>query len=42
MGGAALLVAIALLPPRTSPTAGVLLTGAYGALVVVFYFAGNR
>jgi Ca2+:H+ antiporter len=42
MGGAALLVAIALLPPRTSPAAGVLLTGAYAALVVVFYFAGNR
>jgi Ca2+:H+ antiporter len=42
MGGAALLVAFALFPPRTSRAAGALLVGAYGALVVAFYFVGDR
>jgi Ca2+:H+ antiporter len=42
MGGAVLLVAIALSPPTTSRAAGSVLVGAYAALVVAFYFAGNR
>jgi Ca2+:H+ antiporter len=42
MGGAALLVALALFPMRTSRVTGTLLGGAYAALVVAFFFAGNR
>jgi Ca2+:H+ antiporter len=42
MAGAALLVALVLLPRRTSQAGGALLLGAYAALVVAFYFAGNR
>jgi Ca2+:H+ antiporter len=42
MGGAVLVVAAALVPPRTSRAAGALLVGAYGALVVAFYIAGDR
>jgi Ca2+:H+ antiporter len=42
MGGAALLVAFALFPPRTSRAAGALLLAAYAALVVAFYFVGDR
>jgi Ca2+:H+ antiporter len=42
MGGAVLVVAAALVPPRTSRAAGALLIGAYGALVVAFYLAGDR
>jgi Ca2+/H+ antiporter len=42
MGGAVLVVATAVSPARTSRTAGALLIGAYVALVVAFYFAGDR
>jgi Ca2+:H+ antiporter len=42
IGGAVFIAAIALSPARTSRPLGALLTGAYGALVVAFYFAGNR
>jgi Ca2+:H+ antiporter len=42
MGGAVLVVAAALFPPRTSRAVGALLIGAYGALVVAFYVAGDR
>ena len=42
MGGAVLVAATAVSPPRTSRAAGALLIGAYGALVVAFYFAGDR
>ncbi len=42
MGGAALLVSFALFPPRTSRAGGALLVTAYAALVVAFYFVGDR
>jgi Ca2+/H+ antiporter len=42
IGGAVFIAAIVLSPARTSRPLGALLIGAYGALVVAFYFAGNR
>jgi Ca2+/H+ antiporter len=42
LGGAVLVVVVALSPPRTSGVAGALLIGVYGALVVAFYLAGDR
>jgi Ca2+:H+ antiporter len=42
MGLAVAIVGMALAPLRTSRAAGALLLGTYAALVVAFYFAGNR
>ena len=42
MGGAVLVVAVALVPRTTSRAAGALLIGAYVALVIAFYIAGDR
>jgi Ca2+:H+ antiporter len=42
LGGAALVVALTLLPRTTSRAGGALLLGAYAALVAAFYAAGDR
>jgi Ca2+:H+ antiporter len=42
MGAAGLVAALALMPRRSYRPAGAVLIGAYSALVVAFYFTGNR